>query len=74
MRYQRLVGKLIYLSHTCPDIAYSISVVSQFMYNSSEDHIGVVIRILWYPKSSPGKGLMFSMNAHLNIEGYTDVD
>ena len=27
-RYQRLVGKLIYLSHTRPDIAYSVSVVS----------------------------------------------
>ncbi|CAL9003170.1 unnamed protein product, partial [Prunus brigantina] len=28
-RYQRLVGKLIYLSHTRPDIAYAVSVVSQ---------------------------------------------
>ncbi|KAL6347204.1 hypothetical protein AAG906_012785 [Vitis piasezkii] len=31
-RYQRLVGKLIYLSHTRPDIAYAVSVVSQFMH------------------------------------------
>ena len=27
-RYQRLVGRLIYLSHTCPDIAFSVSMVS----------------------------------------------
>ena len=33
-----------------------------------------VIRILRYLKSSPGKGLMFSKNNHLDIEGYTDVD
>lgn len=32
-RYQRLVGKLIYISHTRPDIAYAISVVSQFMHS-----------------------------------------
>lgn len=32
-RYQRLVGKLIYLSHTKPDIVFSVSVVSQFMNN-----------------------------------------
>lgn len=43
VRYQRLVGKLIYLSHTRPDIAYVVSVVSQFMHNPSEDHMGAVI-------------------------------
>ena len=31
-RYQRLVGRLIYLSHTRPDIAYAVSVVNQFMH------------------------------------------
>ena len=60
VRYQRLVGKLIYLSHTRPDIAYAVNVVSQFMHNPSEDHMSAVIRILHYLKSSPGKGLMFS--------------
>jgi hypothetical protein len=32
-RYQRLVGQLIYLSHTRPNIAYAVSVVSQFMHS-----------------------------------------
>ncbi|RVW65735.1 Retrovirus-related Pol polyprotein from transposon RE1 [Vitis vinifera] len=73
-RYQRLVGKLIYFSHTRPDIAYVVSVVSQFMHNPSEDHMDAVIRILRYLKSSPGKGLMFSKNGHLRINGYTDAD
>jgi hypothetical protein len=73
-RYQRLVDKLIYLSHTRPDIAYAVSVVSQFMHCPSEDHMDAVIRILRYLKSSPGKGLMFSKNNHLNVDGYTDAD
>ncbi|KAI5349903.1 hypothetical protein L3X38_002794 [Prunus dulcis] len=34
-RYQQLARKLIYLSHTCPDIAYAVSVVSQFMHSPS---------------------------------------
>lgn len=34
--YQRLVGKLIYLSHTRPDIAYSMSMISQFMHDPRE--------------------------------------
>ncbi|RVX13764.1 Retrovirus-related Pol polyprotein from transposon TNT 1-94 [Vitis vinifera] len=55
-RYQRLVGKLIYLSHTRPDIGFSVSVVSQFMNNPTEKHMTAVIRILRYLKMTPGKG------------------
>jgi len=73
-RYQKLVGKLIYLSHTRPDIAYAVSVVSQFMHCPSEDHMDAVLRILRYLKLSPRKGLMFSKNNHLRVEGYTDAD
>ncbi|RVW73563.1 Retrovirus-related Pol polyprotein from transposon RE1 [Vitis vinifera] len=73
-KYQRLVGKLIYLSHTRPDIAYVVSVVSQFMHNPSEDHMDAIIRILRYLKSSPRKGLLFSKNGHLRINGYIDAD
>lgn len=44
-RYQRLVEKLIYLSHTRPDIAYAVSLVSQFMHRPSEDHLSAVVCI-----------------------------
>ncbi|XP_058096141.1 secreted RxLR effector protein 161-like [Magnolia sinica] len=73
-RYQWLVGKLIYLSHTRPDIAYSVSVVSQFMHCPSEDHMNAVTHILRYLKASPGEGILFSKNHHLGIDGYTDAD
>ncbi|CAL9003994.1 unnamed protein product [Prunus brigantina] len=73
-RYQRLVGRLIYLSHTRPDIAYAMSVISQFMHSSSKDHMNAFIRILRYLKFAPGKGLMFSKHRHMNIDGYTNAD
>ncbi|CAL2254960.1 unnamed protein product [Prunus armeniaca] len=38
-RYKRLVGRLIYLSHTRPDIPYAVSVISQFMHSPSEGHM-----------------------------------
>ena len=54
-RYQRLVGRLIYLSHTRPDIAFIVSMVSQYMHSSKESHLEVVYKILRYLKGSPGR-------------------
>ncbi|RDX78261.1 hypothetical protein CR513_41482, partial [Mucuna pruriens] len=63
-RYQRLVGKLIYLSYTCPNITCAISI------NPSKRYVEVVIRILCYLKSAPGRGIIFLRNNHLNIIAY----
>jgi Reverse transcriptase (RNA-dependent DNA polymerase) len=73
-RYQRLVGRLIYLSHTRLDISFAVSVVSRYMHDPREGHMDVVYQILRYLKSAPGKGLIFRKNGHLNIEGYCDSD
>jgi len=73
-RYQRLVGRLLYLSHTRPDLAYVLSVISQFMHSPSEEHMKVITRVLRYLKSSPGKGILFKKGENLNIEGYTNAN
>lgn len=56
-RYQRMVGKLIYLSHTRPDIAFVVSVISQHSHDPKQKHLNEVYRILRYLKGSPGHGL-----------------
>jgi hypothetical protein len=73
-RYQRLVGRLIYLCHTRPDITYAVSVVSRYMHDPRSDHMDAVYRILRYLKRNPSKGLLFKKNGHLNVEGYCDAD
>jgi hypothetical protein len=73
-QYQRLVGRLIYLSHTRPDIAYAVSIVSRYMHDPRSSHLDTVHRILRYLKSCPGKCILFSNNGHLRVEGYTDAD
>ena len=57
--YQRLVGKLIYLTHTRPDIGFAVSMVSRYMNNSTKRHMKAVLIILQYLKNSPGSGLHF---------------
>ena len=58
-RYQKLVGKLIYLSHTQPGTAFAASLVSQFMRSPYTKHLEAIYRILRYLKSTPGKGVLF---------------
>ncbi|XP_070667885.1 secreted RxLR effector protein 161-like [Malus domestica] len=73
-RYQRLVGRLIYLSLTRPDIVYAISVVSQFMHAPSEDRMAAMMRILSYLKGVLGRGLIFKKHRHMEVKGYIDAD
>ncbi|KAI5334683.1 hypothetical protein L3X38_024816 [Prunus dulcis] len=73
--YQRLVKRLMYLAHTRPDIAYALSVVSQFMHNPGEKHMNAMMRILSYLKATLGKGILLTKDDnYLKIEGYTDAD
>lgn len=73
-QYQRLVGKLIYLAHTRPGIAFAVSVVSQFMHSPKERHLEAVHRILRYLKNTPGRGLFFKKGDNIMVEVYTDAD
>ncbi|RVW19305.1 Retrovirus-related Pol polyprotein from transposon RE1 [Vitis vinifera] len=72
--YQRLVGRLIYLDHTWPDIAYSVSVISQLMHDPREPHLQAAYRVLHYLKGNPRKGILFKKNNTLALKAYTDVD
>ena len=65
---------MIYLSHTRPDIAYVVSLARQFMHNPSKDHLSIVIWILRYLKSSPGRGLMLRKYDYLNVKGHSDAN
>ncbi|KAL4562118.1 hypothetical protein LXL04_034312 [Taraxacum kok-saghyz] len=72
--YQRLVGKLIYLSHTRPDIAFAVSLVSQYMHAPLQGHLNAVYRILRYLKNTPGKGLFFGKKDDKRVAAFTDAD
>ncbi|XP_062100755.1 uncharacterized mitochondrial protein AtMg00810-like [Humulus lupulus] len=73
-RYQQLVGKLIYLSHTRPDIAFAVSLVSQYMHNPCQRHLNVVYRILTYLKQTLGNVLFFRKTTERKVKVFTDAD
>ena len=62
------------MSHTRLDIAFVVSMVSQFMHSPGRGHFDAVHRILRYLKGNPGRGLLFKNHGHLQVEAYTDAN
>ena len=73
-KYRRLVGKLNYFTVTRPDIAYSVSVVSQYMSSPTVDHWAVVEKILCYLKGASRRGILYNNHGHNRLERFTNAD
>ncbi|KAJ0621772.1 putative RNA-directed DNA polymerase [Helianthus annuus] len=72
--FQRLIGKLIYLSLTRPDISYAVQFLSQFMHSPCQSHLDIALRLLRYLKLSPGKGISFKKSSNMVLTGFVDSD
>ena len=72
--YLRLVGRLIYLAHTRPNIAYLVSVINQFLHDPREPHLQAAYMVLHYLKGNLEKEILFKKNDTLALEAYTDTD
>ena len=48
--YQSLIGSLRYLTHTRPDLLFSVGILSRYMENPSQEHYNGVKRVLRYVK------------------------
>nr|GEV45498.1 ribonuclease H-like domain-containing protein [Tanacetum cinerariifolium] len=72
--YQKLIGKLIYLTHTRPDISYSIHCLSEFMHKPLRSHIKIALKVLRYLKSNPGKGVHIVKQPIASLEAFVDAD
>ena len=72
--YQKLIGKLLYLAHTRPDICYTVNVLSQFMHSSRNSHFQAANRVLRYLKGTSGLGITYQESGKLDLILYTDSD
>ncbi|GKA32210.1 ribonuclease H-like domain-containing protein [Tanacetum coccineum] len=73
--YQKLLGKLIYLTHTRPDIAYFVHCLAQYMQSSLKSHLNYALNVLRYLKGAPGKGIRYVHSENKNnLSGYSDAD
>ena len=59
IRYRHLVGSLVYLTITRPDVAYAVHVLSQFVTAPTSVHYAHLLRVLRYLRATPSRGLFF---------------
>jgi hypothetical protein len=72
--YQQLVGSLIYLTMTRPDLAYTVYLVSQFMTVPDSVHYAPVLCILRYMKGTLFHGLHFACHSSLDLNIYSHAN
>jgi len=72
--YRQLVGKLLYLTHTHPDISFNVGLIAWFMKNPHESHWKVAKRILCYVRGTVQFGIHYSAEASPLLVGFTDSD
>ncbi|MCH91191.1 retrovirus-related Pol polyprotein from transposon TNT 1-94 [Trifolium medium] len=72
--YRKLIGRLLYLTHSRPEISYVVSKLSQFLDSPIDAHMLAGLHVLKYLKNNPGQGLFFSSSSSLNLKGYSDSD
>ncbi|GJW26232.1 retrovirus-related pol polyprotein from transposon RE1 [Tanacetum coccineum] len=73
-QYRTLVGKLLYLTITIPDISYAAQTLNQFIQAPINPHLKALIKVLRYLKTCPGQGLIFHTNTSLNLKVFCDID
>ncbi|KAK8921731.1 hypothetical protein KSP39_PZI020888 [Platanthera zijinensis] len=72
--FRRLIGRLLYLTTTHPDICFAVQQLSQFVSKPMDTHYIAATRILRYIKQAPGTGLFFPSNSDLKTCGFADSD
>ncbi|XP_057543521.1 uncharacterized mitochondrial protein AtMg00810-like [Amaranthus tricolor] len=72
--YRTLVGKLNFLTHTRPDLAFATQLLSQFMQTPKQSHFDALLHVLQYVNITAGQGILLKGEANLTLQAFSDSD
>ena len=72
--YRKIVGKLNFLSHTRPDLSFSVQTLSQFMHQPRMHHVQALNHVLRYVSHTMGQGIILNATDNLILTTYSDSD
>jgi hypothetical protein len=72
--YRQIIGSLMYLVHTRPDICYAVNALSQFMCEPKHIHMIAVKHILRYVRGTIAYGPRYTSSGGEMLHGFTNSD
>lgn len=72
--FKQMVGSLMYMTVTRPDLMYCVCFISRFMSNPMESHMLAAKRILRYIKATAELGVFYKRDCQDELLAYTDSD
>ena len=72
--YRGMIGSLLYLTATRPDIMFSVRLCARFQSNPKISHLKTVKRILRYLKGTTNLGLQYPKSENFELIDYVDAD
>ena len=73
-KFRGLIGSLLYLTASRPDIMFSVCLCARFQSNPKDSHLTAAKRILKYLQGTMNVGLWYPIDVSLNLVGYSDSD
>ncbi|GJX30379.1 putative ribonuclease H-like domain-containing protein [Tanacetum coccineum] len=72
--YRSMIGSLMYLTASRPDIMFAVCACSRFQVTPKTSHLSAVKRIFRYLKGKPKLGLWYPRVSSFDLEAYSDSD
>ncbi|GKE36077.1 hypothetical protein Tco_1455399 [Tanacetum coccineum] len=72
--YRGMIGSLMYLTATRPDIQFSTVLCARYQSNPKESRLTAIKRILMYLKGTPTLGMYYLKCSGFHLKGYSDSD
>ncbi|XP_031101945.1 secreted RxLR effector protein 161-like [Ipomoea triloba] len=72
--YRSMIGSLLYLTASRPDISFSVGACARYQANPKESHLIAVKRIIKYVKGTLELGIWYSSESSTQLVGFTDAD
>lgn len=72
--YRRLIGRLIYLTISRPDLSYPVHVLAQFMNSPQASHWHAALKLVRYLFTTGSQGLFYAHKANHVLVAFSDAD